>query len=177
MIFRRRYQSWGKNNGKDHATWVRPSNECSCRSAGLRDRRGESATAGRAAGTAGHREPASREGHRLRQGRRHGPHARRLSSARGRHREAHGHHPSLRRRLLRRQQERRLHHQRRQGARRPRLHERLGELSAADARLVAGADSRRQSRDPLDARERRRASASTPTRSSSPATRPAACCR
>ena len=40
----------------------------------------------------------------------------------------------VRRRLLRRQQERRLHHQRRQGARRPRLHERLRELSAAEPR-------------------------------------------
>ena len=69
--------------------------------------------------------------------------------------EAHGHHSSLRRRLLRRQQERRLHHQRRQGARRQRLHEHLGELPPPDAGLLAGADSRRQSRDPLDSRERR----------------------
>ena len=126
----------------------RQGDERARRSAGA-DRRHRTSPGTRAR----HRQLARREGHRLRQGRRHGHDARRLSPARGRDREAHGHHPSLRRRLLRRQQERRLHHQRREGARRPRLHERLRELSPADARLVAGADSRRQGCDPLDARE------------------------
>ena len=102
-----------------------------------------------------HGEPAGREGHRLRQGREHGSHARRLPAAGRRGAEAHGHHSSLRRRLLRRQQERRLHHQRRQGARGQRLHEHLGQLPPPDTGLLAGADSRRQSRDPLDPRERR----------------------
>ncbi len=64
-----------------------------------------------------------------------------------------------------------------ESARRPRLHEHLSQLPAGERGVLAGADSRRQGGDPLDSRERREARASSPTGSSSPGTRQAACCR
>src|SRR5688572_11762494 len=89
-----------------YETGIRQDVGRACRSAGAH---GTLAT-GSGAG-ARHGEPARREGHRVRQERSQGPHARCLSTASGRDLEAHGHRAPLRGRLLRRQQECRLHHQ------------------------------------------------------------------
>ncbi len=146
------HQPRGRTNGTDHEARLCQSIGRARRSARACGRHGASSGTG-----ARHRELESREGHRVRQGRRRRSLARRLSSARGSHVETHGRDPPVRRRISRRQQGRRLHHQRCQSARRSRLHEYLRELSPHEPRLVARADSRHEGRDPLDPRERQSA--------------------